>query len=81
MSFLLYLLSKNPTHQEEIYKEQIEILGEELKNPGFSDVQSMHYLERAIKESQRLYGSVPMFSREVTHDIKLSSKLNRSNQR
>ncbi|XP_044737445.1 probable cytochrome P450 4s3 [Chrysoperla carnea] len=73
LAFLFYLLSKNPHIQEEIYKEQCDILMGEKRDPTFQEVQEMHYLERTIKEAQRLLPSVPLFSRQVTKDLQLKT--------
>lgn len=38
----------------------------------YSDLQELQYLEMCIKESLRLYPSVPFISRKLTKDLKLS---------
>lgn len=39
-----------------------------------SEIQQLNYLEQCIKESLRLYPSVPFISRQVTQDLHLSKQ-------
>lgn len=56
-------------------EEQKAIFAGDIKrNPTYSDIQEMKYLEMVIKEAQRLYPSVPMIGREPTEFVTLSGK-------
>ena len=58
--------------QEKVHEELKAIFGENLDKPVTSqDLSQMKYLECCIKESLRLYPSVPIIGREVTEDIVL----------
>lgn len=62
-SFALYLLSLNEDCQDRAYDEAVEFEGREGE--------SMPYLEAVIKETLRLYPSVPFFSRRALKDFQL----------
>lgn len=66
ISWILYTLGKHPEAQDKIIKE----LNEKLPNFGnqtltVTDLASLDYLERTIKEVQRLYPSVPHIGRQI----------------
>ncbi|KAI8440043.1 hypothetical protein MSG28_001470 [Choristoneura fumiferana] len=66
----LYCIAKHPEVQRKILEEQMEILGDDLeRDPTFSELQQMKYLECVIKESLRLYPSVPIIERLITRDV------------
>ncbi|KAF2878640.1 hypothetical protein ILUMI_27529 [Ignelater luminosus] len=70
MTFALYSLSKNPDIQEKVVEELRSIFGDDKDRPvTLSDLQEMKYLEAVIKETLRLYPSVPFYSRDVHEDF------------
>ncbi|XP_055709607.1 probable cytochrome P450 4s3 [Phlebotomus papatasi] len=60
IAFTIYLLSHHPEEQEIAYQEVRDYEGRELE--------TMKYLEAVIKESLRLYPSVPFYSRMITQE-------------
>ncbi|KAL1506267.1 hypothetical protein ABEB36_005661 [Hypothenemus hampei] len=60
--FLIHSLAIYPDIQEEVRKEILTILGP-TETPTFETLHELPYTERVIKESLRLYPSVPFISR------------------
>lgn len=72
----LYLLGHNPKIQEEVYEELTNIFGDDPKRAvEMKDLNEMKLLERVIKETLRLYPSVPLISRLLDEDIQLGKYL------
>ncbi|RZB40275.1 cytochrome P450, family 4, subfamily Q, polypeptide 4 [Asbolus verrucosus] len=61
LCFALMLFANHRTTQDEMFKEINEIIGDET--PTYAALQELKYMERCIKESLRLFPSVPFISR------------------
>lgn len=57
--------------KEKVYEEVSSIIGEEELRQ--EDINKMKYLDRVVKESLRIFPSVPAIGRTVTHDTILPS--------
>lgn len=67
-------------HKEKAYKELLEIYGMETPRSvpvKYEDLQYMNYLDRAIKETLRLFPVVPVIARQLTEDIRMGLLINK----
>ncbi|XP_051159991.1 uncharacterized protein LOC127280777 [Leptopilina boulardi] len=72
--FLFFILAQHPEIQDRVYEEIFNIYGTDdpEENPVKSeDLQHLVYLERAIKETMRLFPAAPMVARKVTEDLEI----------
>ncbi|XP_060524522.1 cytochrome P450 4c3-like [Cylas formicarius] len=70
LTFALMLIACHQNVQENIYQEIMQVLGNDPeKLPSYNDLQELQYMERCIKESLRLYPSVPLIVRKTEEDI------------
>ncbi|XP_036319967.1 probable cytochrome P450 4s3 isoform X1 [Rhagoletis pomonella] len=65
IAFCIYLLSQHREIQQRAYEEASALRGHEKE--------SMRYMEAVIKETLRLYPSVPFYSRKVQEDLQLGN--------
>lgn len=71
VSFTLYNLAAHQSVQEKAYSELESIFKNSNRPTDVKDLQNMKYLEQCIKESMRMYPSVPMISRKLSEDVVL----------
>lgn len=72
IAFCLYNLAKFPEVQQKAY-EEVKNLHDHISQPMTQkDLNDLHYMELVIKETLRLYPSVPFYGREVQEDIEIS---------
>ncbi|XP_034827036.1 cytochrome P450 4C1-like [Maniola hyperantus] len=72
LSFFMMAIANEPAVQDKIYEEMQNIFGSSQRSATMQDLSEMSYLECCIKESLRLYPSVPFISRFVTEELNLS---------
>ena len=69
MTWATYLIGRHPEVQRRIFDEIENIFGDDRDRPvTMDDTKKMKYLECVIKESLRLFPSVPMVARVTTED-------------
>ncbi|XP_065366480.1 cytochrome P450 4d2-like [Calliphora vicina] len=74
ISFTLYLIARHPEIQQKLVEEIKEVIGTDKNTPvTYRELQDLKYMELVIKESQRLYPSVPAIGREIQEDIKVGA--------
>ncbi|XP_015121012.1 cytochrome P450 4C1 isoform X1 [Diachasma alloeum] len=72
--FTALLLAEHRDIQARCREEVIEVMKGSVNGKlDMRNVQKLNYLDRCIKESLRLYPSVPCFSRRTTEDIQLKT--------
>ncbi|KAL7646985.1 UNVERIFIED_CONTAM: hypothetical protein RMT77_002242 [Armadillidium vulgare] len=69
LNWTLYLLGCHPEIQNKVYKELEAIFGKSDRAAASSDIREMKYLECCIKESLRLFPSVPVYGRELKENL------------
>lgn len=76
MCWALFMIGLHDDVQERIYEEMREIFGEDTQRAAtFQDLNEMKYLERVIKETLRIYPSVPSISRKMNEDIVIGKQI------
>lgn len=72
----LFLLGSSPEIQERVYEEINSIFeGDQTRSATMKDLNEMKYLECAIKDSLRLYPSVPFLGRHLFEDVQIGEYL------
>lgn len=79
ISFALYLISRHPAVQTKLVQEITQVLGTDKTKPvSYRELQDLKYLECVIKETLRLYPSVPAIGREIREDIVLGKEISKN---
>ncbi|XP_971423.2 cytochrome P450 4C1 isoform X1 [Tribolium castaneum] len=71
--YTLLLLANHPDIQDELYSELKSVLSDPTQTPSYSDLKQLNLMERCIKESLRIFPSVPFISRLLTEDLTTAS--------
>ncbi|XP_069699699.1 cytochrome P450 4C1-like [Periplaneta americana] len=71
MCWTLFLLGLYPDVQEKVHKELDQIFQGSSRSPSMKDLNDMKYLEQVVKETMRLYPSVPLIGRKLNADCKI----------
>lgn len=72
ISFCLFNIAKHPEVQQKVLEEIQEKIGSDEAALTTQQLSSLHYLELVIKESLRLYPSVPFYGRRLTEDTTIA---------
>uniref|UniRef100_W8BSJ2 Putative cytochrome P450 4e1 n=3 Tax=Ceratitis capitata TaxID=7213 RepID=W8BSJ2_CERCA len=72
VGFAVYCLSRHPDIQARAFQEQHDIFGNDLRrSPTFQELGEMKYLELVIKETLRLFPSVPFIVRTLLEQTEI----------
>ncbi|XP_025990783.2 cytochrome P450 4C1 [Solenopsis invicta] len=71
----LFLLGNNLEHQEKVHKELEEVFGNSETPASVKELSRLKYLDRVIKETLRIFPSIPLVARKLTEDIKLGNNV------
>ncbi|XP_058822324.1 cytochrome P450 4d1-like isoform X2 [Topomyia yanbarensis] len=75
VSFTIYNLAKYPAVQQKAYDEVIAVIGDDpTKEIELSHLQDLSYLEMTIKETLRLYPSVPLIGRRCIEEVTIEGR-------
>jgi len=78
ISWTLFLLGCHPEYQEQVVEELDAIFGDDKETPAtMKNLLDMRYLECCIKDSLRLFPSVPMMARMVAEDVNIGRLFNK----
>jgi len=68
-------LGNNLEHQEKVHEELDEIFKDSKTPATVKELSQLKYLDRIIKETLRIYPSVPVISRKLSEDVKMGIRL------
>lgn len=71
LSWTIHLVGRDPEVQEKIHEELDSVFGSLHHIPTMKDMAALKYLECVIKESLRLFPSVPFIGRTLVQDVKI----------
>lgn len=68
--YTLFNLANHPEVQQRAFEELKDIFGDDTEREcSYQDLQEMKYLEMVVKETLRLYPSVPLYARMIKDDV------------
>ncbi|CAL1679447.1 unnamed protein product [Lasius platythorax] len=71
ITWTLFLLGNNPEQQEKVHEELEKVFRDSETPASLKELSQLKYLDRVIKETLRIYPSVPIILRKLAEDVKL----------
>jgi len=75
MTWALFLLGDNLEQQEKVHEELEEVFRNSETPASVKELTQLKYLDRVIKETLRLFPSVPLITRDLVEDVKIGRTL------
>ncbi|XP_055695221.1 cytochrome P450 4d10-like isoform X2 [Lutzomyia longipalpis] len=72
ISFLLYNIALHSDVQRRVVEEIRDVFGTDTRIPTISDFNNLQYLDLVIKETMRLYPSVPIIGRQSEKEVTIN---------
>lgn len=72
INWSLYLLGSNPEVQRKVDKELDDVFGRSHRPVTLEDLKKLKYLDCVIKETLRVFPSVPLFARSLSEDCEVA---------
>lgn len=72
INWSLYLLGSYPEVQRKVDKELDDMFGQSLRPVTLEDLKKLKYLDCVIKETLRIFPSVPLFARNLSEDCEVA---------
>lgn len=66
------MLAMNPDIQDKCYEEVRSVVPNREDDVAYDDLNKLDYLERTLKETMRLFPTVPVVARKVDADFQMS---------
>lgn len=73
ITFCLYCIANNPNVQQRCFEEIREVFADKDEPASMQHLNKLHYLELVVKETLRMFPSVPLIGRTSNEDIELST--------
>lgn len=77
IAFCLFNIAKYPEVQQKAFEEIRDVNGDDKrKEMSLKDLNALQYLDLVVKETLRLYPSVPFLGRKIKENTIISNSLN-----
>ncbi|XP_012219950.1 cytochrome P450 4C1-like [Linepithema humile] len=71
ITWVLFCLGNNLEHQEKVHEELDEVFKDSEIPATVKELSQLKYLDRVIKETLRIFPSVPVITRKLAEDVKI----------
>ncbi|XP_033171450.1 cytochrome P450 4d1 isoform X2 [Drosophila mauritiana] len=76
LMFFFYNIATHPEAQKKCFEEIRSVVGNDKSTPvSYELMNQLHYVDLCVKETLRLYPSVPLLGRKVLEDCEINGKL------